>query len=432
MQWLSWDLNLKVRLIGETLFHTLFWMYFPFMALYFSDAFGKDVAGVLLTVPPLVGIIGSLLGGYLSDTLGRRPAMLLGAFLQSAMFALFALSTSHWIDYLAYIGIGLGGSIYWPASSAMVADLTPEEDRRVVFATFYTAMNIGVVFGPVLGSIFFLHYRSALLLTCTLVTLAYAITIFFLVKETLPETAKTAARADKKTSILKEQLKNYAVIFRDKVFALYIAAGILVAITFMQLDLYLAVYVKEFVPAQTLLAWKDWSFTLSSTEVFGWMVGINGLLVVLFTLPVTKWFEHWSDRNSLIFSSVLFGFGMFFIGLTTDVWLLFGCIVILTLGELIRTPVVQSFVSKYAPEDARGQYMGASSLQFSIGRFIAPLTIGLSAWMSPLGVFGIILLCSLLSAWLYVKLFQLLPGSYAGREEKPFEAARVAEKAESV
>lgn len=409
MQWLAWDLNLKVRLIGETIFHTLFWMYFPFIALYFSDAFGKDLAGILLTVPPLIGILGNLGGGYLSDTIGRRPAMLLGSSLQCVMFALFTFSPTPLVDYLAFIGIGLGGALYWPASSAMVADLTPEEDRRVVFATFYTAMNIGVVFGPVLGSIFFLYYRTELLATCTLVTLIYTIVIYFLIKETRPVSGKNGERPKVKKSIMKEQWQSYSVILRDKPFALYILAGVLVAISFMQLDLYMAVYVKEFVPEQLLVSWGTWSLSLGSTEAFGWMVGLNGLLVVLFTMPVTAWFERSSDRNSLILSSVLFGLGMFLMAFTTNLWLLFGCIAILTLGELIRTPVVQSFVSKYAPEEARGQYMGASSLQFSIGRFIAPLTIWLSAWMPPLGVFAIILFCSLLSALIYVKMFQILP-----------------------
>jgi MFS family permease len=413
MRWLSWDLNLKVRLIGETIFHTLFWMYFPFMALHFSDAFGKDMAGLLLTVPPLLGIFASLVGGHLSDRWGRRPTMLLGSFLQAAMFALFAFSPSPWVDYIAFIGIGIGGSIYWPASSAMVADLTPEEDRRFVFATFYTAMNIGVVGGPVLGSFFFLHYRPELLLTCTLVTLAYGIVLFFMLKETRPSSAEETTGEQKPVFSLKEQWLSYQVIFRDKIFALYIISGVLIAITFMQLDLYLAVYVKENVPVQPLLSWKEWSFSVGGTEAFGWMVGLNGLLVVLFTLPVTKWFANWSDRNSLIFSSILFGLGMFLMGFTDNIWLLFGCIGILTLGELIRTPVVQSFVSKYAPEDARGQYMGASSLQFSVGRFIAPLTIGLSAWLPPLGVFGVIFGSALISALLYVYLFRLLPAEPA-------------------
>jgi len=408
MYWLSWDLNLRVRLIGETIFQTLFWMYFPYMALHFSDAFGKELAGILLTIPPLMGIVANLLGGYLSDRFGRRPTMLLGSYIQTVMFALFTFSPSPWIDYIAFIGIGFGGAIYWPASSAMVADLTPEEDRRVVFATFYTAMNIGVVFGPVLGAIFFLHYRTELLLTCTFVTLVYAIVLQFMLKESLPASARQSAVPKRTVDIFREQWQNYAVIFRDKVFALYIVSGVLITITFMQLDMYLAVYVKEYVPLQTLFAWGDWRYAIGSTQAFGWLVGLNGLLVVLFTLPVSRWFQHWSDRNALIVSSLLFGVGMFAMGLTVNIWALFACMTVMTLGELIRTPVVQSFVSKYAPEDARGQYMGASSLQFSVGRFIAPLTIGLSAWIPPLGVFGVILACAVVSALLYVPMFRLL------------------------
>ncbi len=421
MHWLSWDLNLKVRLIGELFTHTLFWMFFPYMALHFSESFGKDIAGLILTVPPLLGIFANLMGGYLADRIGRKRTMLLGVSISTVMFALFTCSPSPWVDYIAFIGLGIAGSLFWPASSAMVADLTSEEERRVVFATFYTSMNIGVVAGPVLGSFFFIHHRQELMLTCTIFELVYLIAIYFLVKESLPESVKEKGST---SFSLKEQWKNYAVIFRDKVFALYILAGVLIAITFMQLDLYMALYVKEHVPNQTLLAFNTWSMSVGGTEAFGWLMGLNGLLVVLFTLPVTRWFEGWSDRNSLILSSVLFGLGFFLMGFTTNIWFLFGCMGILTLGELIRTPVVQSFVSKYAPEDARGQYMGASTLQFSVGRFIAPLTIGLSAWMPPLGVFGVIFGCALLSVMLYVYMFRRIPGNpKPGRARKtPLES----------
>ncbi|PDY85953.1 MFS transporter [Bacillus anthracis] len=103
---------------------------------------------------------------------------------------------------------------------------------------------------------------------------------------------------------------------------------------------------------------------------------------------------------------------MFLIGLTTNIWLLFGFMAILTIGELIRSPVVHSFVSKYAPENApenaRGQYMAASNLQFTIRRFIAPIMIVFSTWLSPSVVFGIILLCALVSAVFYVKVFRMI------------------------
>ena len=408
MNWRSWDLNLKVRLFGELITHLFFWMYFPFMAILFSDSFGKEAAGFLLMVPPLLGMLSNLFGGYLADRIGRKPTMLISLFLSSSMFALFAFSGSPWIDYLAFIGIGMAGSLYWPASSAMVADLTPEKDRRMVFAAFYTTMNIGVVVGPVLGSFFFVHYRFELLLVCLVAEFLFGVAVFFLLRESLPGHTRREKAGERFS--LKEQFRSYAVIFRDRVFALYILAGVLVGIAFMQLDLYMALYVKEHVPSQPLLSWGDWSFRVGGMSAFGWLVGLNGLLVALFTLPVTKWIENWSDRDSLIASSVLYGFGMFLMAFTTNIWLLFGCVAILTLGELIRTPVAQSFISKYAPEDARGQYMGASSLQFSIARFLAPLTIGLSAWLPPVGVFGLILGVSLASAYLYHHMFRKMSG----------------------
>ncbi|MFF0829496.1 MDR family MFS transporter [Brevibacillus sp. NPDC003359] len=408
MQWLSWDLNLKTRLVGETLFNLLFWMYFPFLTLHFSDTFGKNIAGLLMTVPPIMSMVGNLFGGFLADRFGRRYVMLSGAFLQTGMFVLFAFSLTSWIDYLAFIGIGLGKSIYSPASSAMVADLTSEKDRRRIFATFATAMNIGAVLGPALGAIFFFQYRSELLWTCALVTFLYTIAIWINVRETLPPSVKSSVDSIHFPSVMKEQWQSYTVILRDKAFAIYILAGMLITIAMVQLDLFLAVYVKEFVPAQPLLSWNEWSLSLGSTEIFGWMLGISGLLFVLCALPVTKWFENWSDRNVFLLSSLLFGVGMFLVGFTTNAWLLFGCVVIFTLGEVMRTPVEQSFVSKYAPENARGQYMGAANLQYSLGRFLAPVTVILSEWIMPIGVFAFILLCSLLSAILYVKLFQIV------------------------
>ncbi|KAF9120335.1 hypothetical protein BGX30_003218 [Mortierella sp. GBA39] len=385
VNWLKWDLNLQIRLIGDTLFNLLFWMYFPYMTLFFSDAFGKTAASMLMAVPPLVSLLGSLFGGYLADRFGRRPAMLLGACMQSCMFAAFALSPSHWLDYAAYIGLGLGGAIYSPGSSAMVADVTPEKDRRMVFATFVTGRNIGAVFGPALGSVFFFQYRHELLWTCTSVTLLYFLTILLFSRETLPASARMNRTRSKLTAILKEQVVSYGVIFKDKVFALYIAAGILVTIAFMQLDMYLAMYVKEYVPGQALLSFSGWTLNLSSAQVFGLMLGLNGLLFVLCVLPVTKLFEGWSERNILIMSALLFGGGI---------------------------PVTDSFISKYAPEHARGQYMGAANLQFSVGRFIAPVTIMLSSWFPPVVVFGFILLATILSSLLYVQVFKIIPASY--------------------
>lgn len=413
MQIRLWNNNLKVRLFGEALFNMLFWMYFPFITVYFGAALGNHIAGILMTIPPIFSLVGSLLGGALTDRMGRRPVMLMGAGLQMGMFVLFAVSPSHWIDYLAFIGIGVGGAIYRPASSAMVADLVPAENRREIFATFMTANNIGAVLGPALGAIFFFHYRQELLWTCALVTLLYLIAIYFIVHETLPHSEKNKVGSSSITDVFKEQWKGYGIIFRDKVFLIYTLAGIFALVPIMQLDLYFPVYVINEVPAQALFTWNGDSLMLTSTEIYGWLLGFNGLLFVLFILPVTKWFHNWKERDVFILSSLLSGVGTFALGLNTNFWFLFFVTIIFTFGEMVRSPVTQSFISRYAPEHARGQYMGADSLQGTIGKFLAPVTVFLSNWMTPMGIFSIILAFSLISVVLYIQLFRIY------KEEQP-------------
>ncbi|QRG67976.1 MDR family MFS transporter [Brevibacillus choshinensis] len=409
MQIRLWNHNLKVRLIGEALFNMLFWMYFPFITVYFGAALGNHIAGMLMAIPPIFSLLGSLLGGALADRLGRRPVMLLGASLQTVMFALFAVSSSHWIDYAAFIGIGLGGAFYRPASTAMVADLVPTQHRREVFATFVTANNVGSVLGPALGAVFFFHYRQELLWTCAAVLLLYTIALFTTVHETFPRMTMAKNPADSTTiaNVWKEQWKGYGIIFRDHVFLIYTLAGIFALVPIMQLDLYLSVYVIHHVPAQPLFPWHGDSPLLSSTEIYGWLLGFNGLLFVLFILPVTKWLQHWRDRNVFILSSLLSGVGTFALGLNTHFWFLFIVTIIFTFGEMVRSPVTQSFIARYAPEHARGQYMGADSLQGTIGKFLAPLTVTLSNWVPPMGIFSIILVFALISVGLYVWLFRI-------------------------
>lgn len=400
-----WDSNLKIRLAGETIFNLFYWMYFPFMAVYFSHALGNQMAGILMTIPPLMILLSNMIGGGLADSMGRRKVMLIGSILRTTMFALFALSSSSspWLSYLAFIGIGLGGGLYGPASDAMVADLVPEKERRKVFATFITANNMGAVLGPAIGAFFFFHYRNELLWTCAIIMLLFSMTIYFKVHESLPE----EFQAKSNSSSIKSQWHGYKLILCDKIFILYLLGGIFSVIAIMQLDLYLAIYITKHVPSQSLLAWTDWPIMLSSTDILGWILGLNGLLFVLFVVPVTSWLKNWTDRNVFILSAILAGFGMFLVGFTSNIWLLFLLTIIFTFGEIVRSPVLNNFISDYAPPAARGQYMGASRLQFTIGRFIAPVTVFFSEWVQPIGIFSIILICALSGGAFYILLYKM-------------------------
>ncbi|MFZ3577653.1 MDR family MFS transporter [Virgibacillus sp. DJP39] len=418
MKWKDWDRNLKVRLFGEFLTNVLFWMFFPFMAIYFSEHLGKELAGILLIASQLVGVFTGLIGGYCADKFGRKKMMTISMFGQGISFVCFALANSPWLEsamlsFICFSALGFFGSFYWPASHAMVADVVPEKHRNEVFAVFYTAINISVVIGPILGGILFFEHRFALLIASAAASFLMTVLIYKLIRETVPiykEEVSTGTEKQKSNlrHVIKEQLKDYKVIANDKAFLLFIGGGIFAAQAFMQMDLLLAVYMHEKVPLQELFSIGDWSVSVEGEKAFGWIIAENGLLVALFTVFISKWMTKYNERNVFVISSCLYGVAMLLFGYTISIWVIAFGMLIFTVAELMVVGIQESFIAKVSPEHMRGQYFAAGSLRFAIGRAIAPIAIPLTVWIGYEWTFNILFLSTLLGALMYVWTFRLI------------------------
>ncbi|KAA0544598.1 MFS transporter [Bacillus sp. BGMRC 2118] len=409
----DWDLNLKVRLYGEFFVNVLFWMFFPFMAIYFSDEFGKENAGLLLIVSQIFGVIANLIGGYCADHFGRKRMMVISTYGQAFSFLLFAFANSPWyesaiVSFICFTINGVFGSFYWPASQAMVADVVEEKDRNSVFAIFYTGINIAVVFGPIIGGIFFFQHRFELLLAATIVSFILGLLLQRVVRETAPMIVDNNEPIKRETwmGAIKQQVLDYKVIVQDKIFLLFIVAGVLAAQAFMQLDLLMAVYTKELVPLQTMLSLGDWKLNIGGEKAFGLIVASNGLLVALLTVFITRQADKFRERDVFITSALMYGVGIFLFGQTTWIWILLVAIVIFTLAEIMVVGIQQSFVSKLAPDHMRGQYFAAASLRFTIGRTFAPISISLTMWIGYDWTFVILALLCVASAFIYYLMYQ--------------------------
>ncbi|TGA97509.1 MFS transporter [Sporolactobacillus shoreae] len=415
MKWRDWDINLKVRLIGEGVFNLLFWMFFPFMAIYFSDHFGQESAGLLLILSQLFGTVIGLFGGYCADHFGRKRMMVFSGAGQAVCFIFFTVANSPWfvspwLTFISFSLLGLFGQLYWPASSAMIADVVPEKHRAGVFAIFYTSINVTVVIGPLLGGIFFFNYRFLFLTVCTVASFILLWVLQRWIHETVPVSADRNSKPDSAgnwRAYLKQQLGDYGVIFRDRIFLLYILAGVLVAQTFMQLDLLIAVYTTNQVPHQLLTFFRDFTVSLDGKNLFSVMVSLNGLCVALFTVIVTKWMTKFREGNVFMGSALCYGAAMILMGSTVNIWFLLFGIVMFSWAELMTVGVQDSFVAKLAPEDLRGQYFAASGLRFSLGRTIAPIAIPMTVWLGYSWTFTILGLVAIMGMGLYGLLFSI-------------------------
>ncbi|MRX74299.1 MFS transporter [Bacillus lacus] len=421
----DWDRNLKVRLFGEAAMNITFWMFFPFLIIYFAEAFGKEKAGFLLVLSQLFSVAANLMGGYCADRFGRKRMMVLSAFGQGAAFLIFSLAVSPWMElpalaFICFTIVGVFGAFYWPASQAMVADVVDEKNRSSVFAVFYTSINIAVVIGPILGALFYVNYRFQLLVAAGLVCILLSILLSRMTRETAPDSARQNIGTNGRWyGVIVKQVRDYGIIFKDRTFLLFIVAGILSAQTFMQLDMLIPVYTKDIVDNQTLFHMGSWHLSVSGEQAFGLLLAENGLLVALFTIAVTKWMGSFRESRVFILSSVFYAAAITLFGQVSFMWGLIFAMAVFTFAELMTAGIQQNFISKIAPEHMRGQYFAAASLRYTIGKTIAPIAIPFSVWFGYQWTFFILGLLALLSALLYFTMFS----QYKKSETLPAEAS---------
>jgi MFS family permease len=131
-----------------------------------TDEFGinSGTAGAALTAMWACAALAMYPGGRLSDTLGRRPVLVVALLVASAGLGLAALAPNFpaFVLALALVGVGIG--LYEPTSMATVADLFTT-DRGRAYGVISASYNIGsgVAAGLAIGALWLGNWRSAFL-----------------------------------------------------------------------------------------------------------------------------------------------------------------------------------------------------------------------------------------------------------------------------
>jgi MFS transporter, DHA1 family, multidrug resistance protein B len=116
----------------------------------------------------------------------------------------------------------------------------------------------------------------------------------------------------------------------------------------------------------------------------------NTILVAILALFVSRFVDRMKDRMVLTMSCLVFTLGYAFIAFSNNMWLLFLMMAVLTIAEVFRVPVQQSYMAAIPPEDSRSAYMAFGGLQFNLSMLIVSLTVTLSGFFSSF-VMGCIL-----------------------------------------
>jgi len=342
----------------------------PFLTIVLRREFqlSDETAGALVAAYGFGSIISILVGGTLTDRLGRRSTLLVSLFGSGLVAVAMGMAPSLRVFVPLLVLFGFIADLYRPASAAMISDLLPSSERPVGFAALRLAVNLGFAVGMFLGGVIAeLSWR----LLCALdgfTTLVFAVFALLLLGETRPtrDGSRGAAEAAAESP------------WRDRVFLQMMAASfVFCCLIFIDLTvLPLTITMSAGYPAY----------------VYGLLVGTNGVLIALFEVSLVDWLRvrHRRLRVAAL-GAALSGIGFGATGLVMHWTWFLATVVLWTIGEILVVPQQNAFIADWAPPAARGRYLGLYHATWSLGLTVAPLVfLPIHARMSERAFWGML------------------------------------------
>ncbi|MER5917966.1 MFS transporter [Streptomyces sp. NPDC001982] len=325
-----------------------------FMALYLTldRGYSASYAGLVASLHGLGGVVSSLGGGVMADRLGRRPTLLIAQSATAGSVALLGFMRDPVSIAVVAFLVGMASNASRPAVQAMMADIVKPEDRVRAFSLNYWAINLGfAVSSMAAGFIAEVSYLAGFLIEAGMTALC-AIVVFAKLPESRP--MRVAKRENDHVSL--------GTVLRDGRYMAVVGLSFLVAVVFQQgsVGLPIAMGHAGFSPAD-----------------FGTAIALNGVLIVVLQIPVTRFIEHRDPRRLLVVSSLLAGYGFGLTAFAGSVGVFALTVCVWTLAEIVNAPTQTGLVVRLSPVHGRGRYQGVYTLSWSLAALVAPLMSGL-------------------------------------------------------
>lgn len=331
-------------------------MVFPFMTIYLTQSmhFTLKEAGVIMSFFGLGSLLGAYLGGWLTDRIGEYKVQFWSLIGTSIVLLFILKMKTFWgIAGMAFV-LSLVADAFRPANKVAVSNYSKPGNTTRSFALLRLAINLGFAIGPAMGGILaawkgydWLFYADAV--TCFLAAIIFRLT--------LKDDFKIRQKA------ISENVKNHSTSptnspYRDTYFLYFLVIIGLLAFAFLQLFYTIPVFFKQ-------------DLALDEAQI-GLFMGINGLFIVLFEMPmVYKAEQNFTPFFTMKMGALFIGLGFLFFLIPSPLAAALSMIV-LTIGEIYYMPFAAAWVASRADDSNRGQYMALYTIAWAIASVVAP------------------------------------------------------------
>lgn len=327
-------------------------MVLPFLSKYLKEdlKFSYNEVGWIMVSFGLGSMLGSWLGGKLSDKIGFYKIMVFSLFTSGVALFFLQYITTFWGLCLGMFSIMAVADMFRPAMFVSLGAYAKPENRTRALTLVRLAVNLGFAAGPALGGLIIMGVGYQGLFWVDGASCIIAISIFaLLVKE------KKKAAHDNSHDLINETKS----VFNDKIFWVFLFVSFVTAMIFFQLFTTLPLYHNE-------------KFGLTELQT-GLLMTLNGLMIFSLEMPIVSYLERKAFRKIkiIIYGSLLMASSFYL--LLINVWagiLVLGMIII-SLGEILTFPFSNAFALSRAPRGQEGRYMALYTMSFSLAHIIS-------------------------------------------------------------
>ena len=320
-------------------------MVIPFLSLYLTKSmdFSLSDVGWIMSCFGLGSVAGSWLGGKLTDKIGYYKVMLFSLIMTGFFFIGLQFLNTFKSICLGIFAVMLVADTFRPAMFVALSAYSKPENKTRSVTLIRLAINLGFSAGPAVGGLIISTMGYGGLFWIDGITCILAAILLLNVLN--PKTARI------QDNIV---VKNPKSAYNDKAFWIFLVAMTLFGIVFLQYFSTIPIY------------YKDVHF-MSEFQI-GMLMGMNGLLIAVFEMPLVKWLEHPKNTKSglMIIGALLTGLSFVVINLTSWIGIVVVGMLLMTIGEMICFPFSNAFAMQRAKKGNQGEYMALYSIAFSV------------------------------------------------------------------
>jgi len=332
-------------------------MVLPFLGVYMTDhlKFSLENAGIVLSFYGIGSVLGSWLGGYLTDKFGEYYIQSWSLFLSAPVFIIIPFFPS--VEMMAFL-IFLQSTIsdtFRPANSVAITKYARPENLTKAFSLNRMAINLGFSIGPALGGILsgisynFLFAVNAI----GALTAGIIYVIFFRKRNKIFREKKKLEPA----KIVEERVTKSP--YKDYPFLVYSVLCTIFAICFFQFFNTIPIFYKDVAKL--------------SQSTIGFILGYSGFIIVLMEMPLVSIAERTLKIPQILFVGIfLCGLAYLTMIFGSSVPLLIFSMTVLSVGEILALPFMSTVTALRAERGNKGAYMGLNGIAFSFSFIITP------------------------------------------------------------